>query len=615
MPGDVLIYGGFTVFIATLILCYLVHVSNRNDLRLLHNITLKAGFVFLSASFILLIYYFISANFSVYYVWLYTSRDMPTLYKFAAVLAGQQGTFLFWTWLGSILLLWLSLRKIHFENKILLITEGVVLFLYLLTIATDPFKLTSQFPGLAGTSVSEGAGLDPELLSIWMIIHPPIMFMAYAAMIIPFSEALTSFLWGGGEKWISLQWARLSWLFFSLGVGLAGGIWTYEAGWGIWTWDASEAGSLLPWLLLTAALHQKTKPNTRAALFIATFISILFATFIIRSGLWGSVHEFAQTSVSYMLEAAIIALAGLSAYLIYLHRKKFDISMSVNTLSLAFMLILAGIVFIGLSIPLFMKLIGDDASIGAEFYNLTCYPFALVLLILLGVCILGNKSVKYGIIAGALSIFLAFISPSEVFWFIDPASAFYQQGSTLTRAYASLSLLSMIPPVAFAIYAVIRKMGHQHKGVSLIHFGIALLFFGGIFATSFSTDHKLVFEVADLGKTKPLGDYIVKLTKIHVEQNQRGNWVQHATMEVIENEKSLGSAKASYINDKSGNYAKKGIIRMPLADVFITFPGLTLISDAPPKIPFEIKIYPLLNIFWIGNIMLSLGIFLLITRK
>ncbi|VVB88232.1 Cytochrome C assembly protein [uncultured archaeon] len=615
MPGEIVLYGGFVAFIAALILCFFIIVKGRDDLKFLHYNALKAGFAFLSISFLLLIYYLISDSFSIYYVWLYSSRDMPLLFKFAAVWAGQQGSFLFWTWLGSISLLLLSSKKDRFAERTLLISECVVLFLYLLTIATEPFKLMSQFPHLAGTPVNDGAGLDPELLSIWMVIHPPITFIAYAAMTIPSAAAFSYFLWGGDWMRLSRRWAQFSWLFFSLGVGLIGGIWTYEAGWGIWTWDASEAGSLFPWLLLTAALHQKTKPETKAALFIATFISILFATFIIRSGLWGSVHEFTETSVSLMLESAIIILTLGFALLIYRYRKKFDFRVSVNALTLAVMMILASIVFIGLSIPLLTKFVGDEASVGAEFYNLACYPFALLLLILLGACIPGKKGVRYGIIAGALSIGLAFVKPPAAFSLINPASAFYQQASSLTKAYASLSLLSAVPPVLFALYAVIRAVRHQPMAVSFIHLGVALLFFGGIFATSFSTEKTVYFEVADIGKTKSLGDYDVKLSGFIVEQNHRGNWVQRANLEVFQKDESLGTATASLIRDPSGNYVSRGIIRTLPADVFITFSGLAPVQDAQPVIPIDVRIYPLLNIFWLGDVMLSAGIILLILRK
>ncbi len=632
MLGIILLYSGFGAFIAAFVLCFFMNIMHRSNLQFLHTLALRVGFILLSLTFLLLIYYFISDNFSVYYVWLYSSKDMPLYYKIAAVWAGQQGTFLLWTWISSISLLWLLTKKEQIAESTLLITESLVVFLLVLTISSEPFKLMSQFPHLAGMVVNDGAGLDPELLSPWMVLHPPITFIAYAAMTVPFAAAAAYFFLGKGN-WMPLSqsWAQFSWLFFSLGVGLIGGIWTYEAGWNIWTWDASEAGSLIPWLLLTAGLHQHKNQNKKAALFMLTFISILFVTFIIRSGFWGSVHEFTETSVSRVLEAALILITGAAIWLIYRNKNKFDIKASVDTLTLGVMVLLGFIVFIGLSLQLWMKIFGEQASVGAEFYNLTCYPFVLLLLILLGACMfdepsekkitifgslkLGKRSTALGIIAGISSIALAFIRPSEAYWLANPASTFYLQSSALTRAYGSLSLLSMIPPVVFTLAAILRRMRRRLNGISLIHLGAALLFFGGVFTTSFDSEYTLIFAADEIGKTKSIGDYDVKLSKFHVEQNQRDNWVQRVTIEVRKNGQILGDTTARYLRDKTGNYATSGIIRGHDNDIYVIFSGLELTPDKPPVIPLHIKIFPMINIFWLGDILLSIGIILLIIKK
>lgn len=117
---------------------------------------------------------------------------------------------------------------------------------------------------------------------------------------------------------------------------------------------------------------------------------------------------------------------------------------------------------------------------------------------------------------------------------------------------------------------VFRMVRRQPIAISLIHLGVTLLFVGGIFATSFASDHTIFFAADDIGKTKPLGDYGVKLSGFHVDQNQRGNWVQRATFELMDGKRILGSASSGYTRDRSGNYASRGIIRMPLSDVFVS---------------------------------------------
>lgn len=615
MSGETLLYLGFIAFSAALVLCFIINVKGNNDLQSLHTMALIAGFILLSLAFSLMIYYFISNNFLVYYVWSYSSQDMPLLYKIAAVLAGQQGTFMFWTWLGSICVVWLLEKKTHYGMRTLLISEFVLVLLFLLTLISEPFKLMSQFPLLSGEAIKDGAGIDPELLSFWMVIHPPITFIAYAAMTLPFAAGVSHLLWIKDLEIFAHRWAQLSWLFFSLGIGLVGGIWTYEAGWGIWTWDASEAGSLIPWLLLTAGLHLKKHESFKALLFVTVFISILFITFIIRSGFWGSVHEFTETSVSFVLGGAILIAVLGTIYLIYMSREKFRMEMSVNTISSGVMILLAAIVFIGLSLPLFTKISGDEASVGQEFYNLTTYPFVLLLLILLGICMSGKKDKLFCLITVFLTIALAFFIPSDDFLLVSPSSDFFLQSSTLTKAYASLSLLSLLPPMVFGLFAIFCRICKQPKRVSFIHLGALLLLFGGVYSTCFSSEYSMVFAVDDIGKTRSIGNYEIELIKVQISQNERGNWVQKLTLDVRQKDHSLGEKTMSVISDKTGNYATRGILRRPFEDIFITFQGLELVEYSPPIIPLHVNIYPFLNIFWLGDILLSLGIILILYKK
>lgn len=619
MIGDVLLYGALSGCTVALILGFLVCIRGRYELEFLHSVMLRVVFVLLFLSLLLLIYYFISDNFSVYYVWSYSNRDMPLFYKTVAVWAGQQGTFLLWACLSSLSLLWLSQREGVFAQRTLLLSEPVLLLLVLLTVFTQPFKLMSEFPHLGGAMIENGAGIDPELLNPWMGLHPPLTFLAYATILIPSAAAASHLLWRetDTEEWRLFvhKMARISWLFFSLGVGLIGGLWTYEAGWGIWTWDASEAGSLVPWLLLTASLHQKHSKPMMAALLIFTFVSVLFAAFIIRSGLWGSVHEFTETSINQVLGAAIAVSSIAAIWLVYRNRQGFRLQASPINSGAAVMVLLSIVVFTGLAIPLVSRASGEEVSVGAEFYNLTCYPLALLLLILLGVNIFGTRGRSAGVIVALLSILFSFIKPSPEYGLLDQTSSFYLHSSPITQAYGSLSLLSMLPPVIFAFIAVLVWMRRQNR-TALLHLGMVLLFFFGVFSTALSEEHTAVFRVEDVGRSRVAGEYDVRLSGFHVEQNPRGNWVQHASVEVARGGKRLGETTASYVRDNTGGgYAISGIIRKPLYDLFITFQGLEPRQDAPPVIPLNIKVYPVLSVFWIGDFLLSLSMFLMIIKN
>ena len=91
-----------------------------------------------------------------------------------------------------------------------------------------------------------------------------------------------------------------------------GGYWAYETlnfG-GYWNWDPVENGSLVPWLIEVAAIHSMIifRKNDKALkttiiLVIATFILVLYSTFLNRSGILGnaSVHSFTDLGLSGQL--------------------------------------------------------------------------------------------------------------------------------------------------------------------------------------------------------------------------------------------------------------------------------------------------------------------------
>src|SRR5690606_2840387 len=79
---------------------------------------------------------------------------------------------------------------------------------------------------------------------------------------------------------------------------------------GYWNWDPVENAVYVPWLVLVAALHtmityknSKTALKASMLLVIATFILILYSTFLTRSGILGesSVHSFTDLGLSGQL--------------------------------------------------------------------------------------------------------------------------------------------------------------------------------------------------------------------------------------------------------------------------------------------------------------------------
>jgi cytochrome c-type biogenesis protein CcmF len=252
------------------------------------------------------------------YVHSYTERGYDPYYKWAGVLAGAKGTILFWVWLIALSLTIEGLlqnrrskareegyvgSETHVFDWIRVIVTVVVSSMIFLLIITELFKTT---PTTVLAGYPDGYGLHANLLTPLMIAHPPVEFAGYAFVTIPMAGALAYFI-TGNKKWsaVSLQWGRWAWLFYALGIGI-GGLWAYIVlGWGgYWAWDPIETVNLIPFLTLTAFVHAQLRHNQRnwfkyvaPLLAVITFVLSLFATFVTRSGLWVSVHDFTEVDV------------------------------------------------------------------------------------------------------------------------------------------------------------------------------------------------------------------------------------------------------------------------------------------------------------------------------
>src|SRR5262249_40016137 len=157
---------------------------------------------------------------------------------------------------------------------------------------------------------ADGVGLNPLLQDPWMVIHPPVMFLGFASLSVPFSFAIAALWKKRWDGWITraLPWALLT--FLTLGTAiLMGGYWAYKTlGWGgYWGWDPVENTSLVPWLFTTALVHgmflQRSRNRHRKINLIlasTAYAAILYGTFLTRSGVLAdfSVHSFIDLGIT-----------------------------------------------------------------------------------------------------------------------------------------------------------------------------------------------------------------------------------------------------------------------------------------------------------------------------
>jgi cytochrome c-type biogenesis protein CcmF len=303
----------------------------------------KAAFVLISLASLLLVYYLYTVKASYTYVYLHSSLDLEWYYRLSAFWAGQEGSLLLWVWGISLMLLVMKYGSGIKESPQLAahtrsISLGIMSVFLLLLVLDNPFALyyakaqslavSNWNPFITAWPVADGQGMNPLLRNLWMAVHPPVLFMGYAAFTIPFAAALSGMLLGD-DTWenIAVNWMRAGWLFLTAGIGL-GGFWAYEVlGWGAWywSWDPVETSSLIPWLAATAYLHTQygAKQNFRflkPLLAVYSFILVVFATFVTRSGMWASVHSWQDFTADSLLIGLFLTAITLSGSFLLLKK-------------------------------------------------------------------------------------------------------------------------------------------------------------------------------------------------------------------------------------------------------------------------------------------------------
>ncbi|MBI4758134.1 MAG: cytochrome c biogenesis protein CcsA [Chloroflexi bacterium] len=357
-----------------------------------------AGATFLACVYLL--YLILGHQFQVEYVFYNSSRDLEPFYLISSFWAGQEGSFLLWLTLGLAYGLFLLRRKDDFEPQVMLFFLLVQIFLLVMLFVKSPFRLLGEAP-------PDGAGLNPLLQNPWMVLHPPILFVGYAGLALPFAYALAGLWRRDYDGWHrrAWPWALFAWLF--LGIGLAlGGYWAYETlGWGgYWGWDPVENSSLVPWLTGTALLHgmivQKARGSLRRwnlVLAVVTFLLVTYAAFLTRSGVLSdfSVHTFGNEGYGQFMLAFMVLFGSASAWLLVKRwneipaRQIYERVISRDFAFLLTVLIFAAsatIVILGTSTPIFTGLFGQPSKVAESFYNATNAPLALLLALVLSLC-------------------------------------------------------------------------------------------------------------------------------------------------------------------------------------------------------------------------------------
>src|SRR5205823_5595158 len=282
-----------------------------------------AVFVLVTTCILLLVYAFLTFDFSVRYVATNTNLGTPFYYRITAVWGALEGSIVLWSWMLGLYTLIVVLRHRTSARElypwVLTVMLSVIsFFLLVMTVAAPVFARLSPVPG-------DGRGLNPLLEDSGMITHPVALYLGFTGFTVPFAFAVAALVTGRiGDFWITTtrRWTILAWYFLSLGL-LIGGWWSYHVlGWGgYWAWDPVENAAFMPWLTGTAFLHSVMIQERRRmlrlwnlALVILTFSLTLFGTFLTRSGVIASVHAFTQGAIGvfFLSFLALVVLTALA---------------------------------------------------------------------------------------------------------------------------------------------------------------------------------------------------------------------------------------------------------------------------------------------------------------
>jgi len=584
----------------------------------------QALWVLSALSFACLTYAFTVNDFSVVYVAQQSNTQLPMLYKVSAVWGGHEGSLLLWL---VMLTSWMMAVSIFSRQLPLAMVARVLGVLGLVTVGFLLFMLLTSNPFLRLSDIPEdGRSLNPLLQDPGLVFHPPLLYMGYVGMAVPFAFAIAALLGGrldaAWARW-SRPWATAAWIFLTLGIAL-GSWWAYyELGWGgWWFWDPVENASFLPWLISTALIHSLAVTEKRGLfrhwtiiLAITSFSLSLLGTFLVRSGVLTSVHAFAtdpRRGVFILIFLAVVV--GGSFILFALRAGKVRGGGSFALVSRETFLLVNNVlltvamasVLLGTLYPLIIDALNlGKLSVGPPYFNAVFAPIMVPVLLFMVIGSyarwkndtlreIGRRlrpvaivSVLLGctlpLLAGAWSPLVA-MGLTLAIWIVlgSLAHIYQQQKSTAAGQSAPLS----------------------YWGMHVAHIGIAVCVVGITMVKGYETEKDVRMA---LGDTVSVGGYTFKLTDIRTAPGPNYK-ADVGTVELSRDGRLLRNLypeKRAYFSSTMP-MTEAAIDSSLTRDVYVSL-GEKL-DDGPPA-AWAVRVYhkPFVSWIWFGCLIMAIG--------
>ena len=573
-------------------------------------------------------------DFTFTYVAEHTSAALPARYRLSALWGGQEGSLLFWllvlTGYSSVAVYAARRAGRDLLAWVVPILGGIGAFFAFLVVAiASPFQTQTAPP--------DGLGLTPSLQNPYMLIHPPLLYLGYVGLSVPFAFAMATLLARrGDEMWIIVtrRWTLLAWTFLGIGQ-LLGAHWAYvEVGWGgYYAWDPVENAALMPWLAATAFLHSVMIQEKRGMLkvwnmllVVLAFCLAIFGDFLTRSGVINSIHSFAQGKVGPWLLGFICAVTAGSLALVFARldllraRTRLESLVSREATFLYNNLLLVALcltILWGVTFPILSEAVrGEQITVGAPYYNFFLRIFGLPLLLLMGIgplvawrraslrslghsfawpaaiallvgvalLALGAGSSTVGLIAYTFS---AFVLGSIGYEFV--------RGARARRALAGGSWAGSL--------AELIARNRRRYGGYIVHAAIVLLAIGIAGSSAYDTVRE---QKLQRGQAMAVGDY--RLTYRELLKRDGANATEYrALLDVRKGNRTVGTVSSGKNDYRAEQQVSNEV---GIRSDYLTGEDLFVIAqkiNPDGSVVFKVLVKPLVNLIWISGVLFLFG--------
>ncbi|NBS46609.1 MAG: heme lyase CcmF/NrfE family subunit [Betaproteobacteria bacterium] len=563
---------------------------------------------------------FVDNDFSLALAASHSNSALPLHYRLSAVWGNHEGSILLWTLILSGWGLAVSRRTRALDRetvaRVLAVIGMIGAGLLLFTLAvSNPFLRLD-------TPVADGRDLNPLLQDPGMVFHPPVLYMGYVGLVVPFAFALAALMAGrldtAWARW-SRPWTAVAWCFLTCGIAL-GSFWAYyELGWGgWWFWDPVENASFMPWLVATALMHSLAVTEKRGAfriwtalLAILAFSLSLLGTFIVRSGVLSSVHAFATDPARGVFILALLgAVSGGALALFAWRAPKAGLGAAFEPLSresllLAnnlLLLVATASVLLGTLYPLAIEALQlGKLSVGPPYFEAVFVPLMAPALFLMAVAPLARwRRASLGDLTHALR--WAFV--------VSVASACAAPlllGTWTPMVGLGLFLAVWIAAGSLATFARQahgggwRHIGGAQAGMLLAHLGVAVFIAGVTVVGGFASEREVRLRPGD---SIEVGGYRFQLQGL--QQLQGPNYLAVAARVAIDD----GGLPVAVLHPERRVYTASRMTMTEVAidrsvwrDLYVAI-GEPMGNDA---LSMRIHHKPLVNWIWGGCLIMGLG--------